>query len=79
MSDRLVEMINSVILKEGKKGKLRLAMTIDRGEQMIDRYIAKEASPSQNNAYKLALACGCSEREALKIADECPPRGQRKA
>lgn len=71
MSERLVQAIRDVLLKEGETGKGRLADVIGRQTRMIERYVDKVASPSQGNAYKLAVACGLGEEDALAIAKEC--------
>lgn len=73
MSGRLVELMQQMILKEGQVGKAKLSQAAARGERMIDRYIKGESAPSADVAYRLALACGCTDEEALKLAKlECP-------
>lgn len=79
MSKRLVKLINQIVIKEGVKGKLRLALAIGKGERMIDRYRKGTCNPSQKDAYDLALACGCSNEDALKIAEECHPLEARES
>jgi plasmid maintenance system antidote protein VapI len=56
---------------EGVMGVARMAASINRGPKTIDRYIKGESAPSEQNAYKLALACGFTQEDALKIAKEC--------
>lgn len=34
----------------------------------------RDGFPNAQGRYKLALACGCSEEEALEIAKECLPK-----
>lgn len=70
MGSRLADLINRVWVKEGRQGRLRLALAAHRGEKMIDRYRLGSCAPSSDVALKLALACGCSEKEAERIADE---------
>lgn len=71
MCKRLMELIDRVVLKEGSKGRTRLALAIERGERMIDRYQKGLSVPSSNNAYKLAREAGGTDEEALEIAKEC--------
>lgn len=70
MSNKLVELIESHILRNGSRGKAELAMAAGRSEQMIDRYRKRICSPSQSIAYNIALACGCKPKEATQIATE---------
>lgn len=73
MSERLIQAMKDVLLKEGETGKGRLADAIGRQTRMIERYVDKSQTPTESNAYKLAVACGLSEEDALAIAKECGP------
>lgn len=80
MSQRLIKAMNEVVLKEGSSGINRLGMVIGRGERMIQRYLKGDSTPSPDNAYKLALESGLSEKVALAVARECTSwKGQRTA
>jgi plasmid maintenance system antidote protein VapI len=80
MSERLVQAIKTVLLKEGESGKGRLADVIGRRTRMIERYIDGDAVPTQHNAFRLAVACGLGEEDAAAIARECASwKGQRTA
>lgn len=80
MSKKLVEAMQSTILSEGQTGKGRLADSIGRKIRIIELYLNGSATPSFENAYKLAKACGLEEPDALAIAKECAPhKSQRTA
>lgn len=70
MSDRLIQRLNEYVTKEGQRGKTKLALAINRGERMVDRYLKGQSAPSSHIAYLLAVECGCSEKEALTLARE---------
>ena len=69
----LADLINTVLLKEGRGGIARLAHIAGKGERMIDRYRLGHSVPYSETAYKLAMACGLNEEEALALARECSP------
>lgn len=80
MSNRLCEAMKTLILKEGSTGRAKLGAAVGRGERMIQRYLKGDATPSPDNAYKLARECGLDEADALAIARECESwKGQRTA
>jgi hypothetical protein len=70
MSKRLVELMKGLIAKEGSAGRARLSLAAERRERMIERYMSGASAPSQSIAYKLALACGCTEDDSTAIAAE---------
>lgn len=78
MSQRLIEMLNTVVLREGPRGKARLSLAAGRGEKMIDRYRRGESIPPADIVRSLALACGCGEQEALALARECLPEARKR-
>lgn len=78
MSQRLIQLLNDVVLREGARGKARLSMAAGRGEKMIDRYRNGESVPPADVVHSLALACGCSDREALALAREGLPSNKAK-
>jgi hypothetical protein len=71
MSRRLAELMNEKILREGARGKARLSLAAGKSEKMIDRYRKHQSKPPTDVARQLALACGCTEREADELALEC--------
>lgn len=78
MSNRLADLINEVLVKEGIRGRSRLALAADRGEKQIERYSLGKQIPSSDVAFKIALACGCGEREAHRIASEYASRAKER-
>jgi hypothetical protein len=64
---------------EGKKGLDRLAKASGKSTRTITRYGNEETCPKPDVAYKLALACGFSEKGALKLAGLRSVKGQRTA
>lgn len=72
MSDRLRNVMTEYLIKQGDKGKAYLARRMDKSLKTIDRW-AKDGVSDPRKSYKLALACGCSEDEALEIAKQCLP------
>lgn len=70
MSERLIKMVNDALIKEGVEVlRERSKLSPNTIRLIADR----RRSPRRRNAYKLALACGCSEEEALALARECSP------
>lgn len=79
MSRNLVKAIETVMIREGQTGKGRLADVIGVGTRQIERYVDQDVTPKPDVAYKLAVACGLSDVEALRISAECAPTRQRTA
>lgn len=79
MSQELRDLINNVLVKEGESGKARLSMAAKRGTRMIERYASGESNPDRNTSYELALACGRSDEDALRIAKEGSSLSKRTA
>lgn len=72
MSSRLRKKIETLMVKKGPAGKVELCQAIDRSERTLDRWL-KDGVPTAHEAYRLAVACGCTDEEALQIAsEECP-------
>lgn len=71
--------MRTVVVKEGEAGKSRLSVAADRGVRMIERYMSGTSIPTRSTSYRLALACGCSEEDALKIAEEGSSESKRTA
>lgn len=74
MSNVVSEMVRKVLVKEGPSGRSRLAEASGRSERMIERYSRGDCLPSRHVAYRLALACGFSDEDALKLAGEISKR-----
>ncbi len=68
--------MNAKIEAEKSPGRSKLALAIGRGERMVDRFRKRESTPTPEQAYRLALACGCSREDALAIKQECSPERQ---
>lgn len=73
MSKRLKGMIETVLVKEGRTaGKKRLAEAVGKKPLTVWRWIKTGHIPEPQDRYLIALACGCSDKEALDIAQELP-------
>lgn len=73
MNQRLRELVEVFLVKTGKartKAKAELAAKIGINPITLDKWI-HTGFPDAIKSYKTALACGCSEAEALEIAKEC--------
>lgn len=71
MSETLSKMVKKKLLEfGGNNSTARLAVLADVSPSLIERVKAGHV-PLPKNAKKLALACGSSEEEALRIADGC--------
>lgn len=74
MSKRLEELVQVYLIKNGQGDAMAsLASMTGKSEETIRRWI-RDGFPNATGRYKLALACGCSEEEALEIAKECLPK-----
>lgn len=79
MNDKLRNAIGRYTTIHGRgEGLLLLANRVGRDFRTVQRWL-KRGAPSAHHAYKLAVAAGCTEAEALAIAEECFPKGQRTA
>lgn len=63
-------MMKAKVDKEGPAAKLKMALAINRGERMIERYLNKLTIPRPEIASALAKACGATEQVALEISKE---------
>ncbi len=72
MDSRLGNIVQQFLVREGAGGKAQLCLAVKKSEQTLVRWI-KSGVPTQHDAYRIALACGCSDEEALSISqEECP-------
>ena len=79
MSKRLQDLISNALIERGPAAKVEMCAAIERSEQTLNRWM-REGIPSAHEAYRLALACGCTKEEALKLAkEECPSEEAREA
>lgn len=68
-SERLKEQVDKYVTKHSRT---HLSAAIGVSESQLSRWL-KNGVPNRNKAFRLALACGCSEEEAHEIAkEECP-------
>jgi hypothetical protein len=63
-------LVRNEVIRVGKSGAMKVAFKADCSPRMVYNVIEGHI-PGQVTAYRLALACGCSEEDALKIAKEC--------
>lgn len=73
MSQRLTYTIRQYLTRKGNAGMATLCVEMDRTSQTILRWL-RVGFPSAHDAYKLAVAAGCTEEEALDLANECFPQ-----
>lgn len=76
MSERLKTLVNDALIKKGAKA---LCDASGLTENSIREIANGDRVPHRRNAFKLALACGCGEQEALTLARECLPKRATKA
>lgn len=60
-------------------GVTKLAVAVNKHQTTVQRWINANRIPSAHDRYRVALACGCSEEEALEIAKECSSVRRRKS
>lgn len=69
MTTGIRTLLQDFIVKHGKPGKAQLCKAVKKSEITFDRWM-KNGIPDAHDAFKLALACGCEEQEALRLARE---------
>lgn len=69
MTTGIRTLIGEFITKHGRPGKARLCEAVGKSENTLNRWL-KDGVPDAHDAFKLALACGIEEKEALRIARE---------
>ena len=69
MTMSIRDAVEQHIIKHGRAGKTQLCKAVNRHEKALDRWM-KQGFPTAHIAFKLALACGIEEHEALRLARE---------
>lgn len=69
MTTGIKTLVENFIVKHGRVGKAQLCDAVGKSELTLDRW-RKNGVPDAHDAFKLALACGCEEQEALRLARE---------
>lgn len=77
MSERLKQMVEDSIIRLGKKGRQKLALRADLSLSTLVDIVKHGHVPLPANVYKLALACGLAEEEALALAREASEPGRK--
>lgn len=70
MGKRIRELVEQYALKKGRTGRAKLCDAVNRSERTVFDLWMKKGIPSAELALKLALACECGEKEALRLARE---------
>jgi ribosome-binding protein aMBF1 (putative translation factor) len=70
MSRTLIGLMAKKIEREGPAAKLKLALSVGRTEQMIDRYLKGQTIPRPEVARTLAKECGANDRVAQQVEEE---------
>jgi transcriptional regulator with XRE-family HTH domain len=74
MSERLRKKIQEYLIRTDGNAKMKLCAAADISQSTLDNALGKRKKskpPTADTVYRLALACGCSEEEALALASEC--------
>lgn len=69
MTTGIRTLIQNYIVRLGRVGKAQLCEAVGKSERTLDRWM-ESGIPNAHDAFKLALACGCEEQEALRLARE---------
>jgi ribosome-binding protein aMBF1 (putative translation factor) len=78
MSQRLIALMEKKIRSEGPSARQKLALSIGRRDQMIDRYMKGTSIPRPEQARILAKECGASDEVAEAVARDCFPTTKKK-
>lgn len=70
MSERLLAAFEGLFIRKGTQVYTDLGAILKKSPKTVRRWI-KDGVPNSHDGYMLALACGCSEADALEIAKEC--------
>lgn len=69
MSNHLINKIKQFAIKD-EHMMAKLAMVVGKHQGTVERWVNAGRIPMAKDRYKVALALGCSEDEALALADE---------
>ncbi len=69
MTTGIKALVQNFIVKHGRVGKAQLCDAVGKSEKTLDRWMESRI-PDAHDAFKLALACGCEENKALRLARE---------
>jgi hypothetical protein len=58
------------VMAKDPEGRARLCLAAQRRERMIERYISGSSVPPSDVAYRLAVACGWTDKEAGALSTE---------
>lgn len=71
MSKRLLGKIREFQAKE-KAAIAKLAVAVEKDPVTVRRWLNANRIPDSHDRFKIALACGCSEAEAVELALDTP-------
>lgn len=71
MSKQLLGKIREFLAKD-RAAMARIAVAVEKDQATVRRWINANRIPNSNDRYKVALACGCSEIEAVELALDTP-------
>lgn len=72
MSKRLQKVLTDYLIKTGNRGKAQLCKAVKKSPVTVDRWL-RDGLPTAHDAYLVALACGCTQGEALALAKDSFP------
>lgn len=67
MTTAVLGILENYLIKNGEKGRKHVCKVVGKSRRTLDRWL-KDGIPDRHDAFKLALACGCEEKEALRLA-----------
>lgn len=71
MHNVLAAKLDQFFIVNGKtQGKAQLVLKLGKSQAMIERYIRGDSNMKPDLAHKFALAVGCTDAEALQIAND---------
>jgi hypothetical protein len=76
MSYRVLDVLNRYLTINGPRGRARVEKMMGIHRTTLFRW-RRDGIPKEHEAYRLALACGCTEDEALALACEQPQEAKR--
>jgi hypothetical protein len=67
MSKRLLDVLTNFQIAKGNLAIALLAHAVDKHPMTIERWLKTRRIPKTDYAFKLAVAAGCSQEEALAL------------